>query len=253
MFQLSLFQKASIRAAAVALAAIAALSSTGMAEEPDYIAGEIHGMTIFALHPDSDRIGNVRTTDAETALQAIGAAIDLAYRRSPFTRERIDMLQGKGDIQFLYDARHPEDVMTEVNIASFVPKFYDPDQGEHVFLVLIGRTGIQWSSVELAAAVAHELAGHAYQRMEGRLLGMRILDAECEAYLVHEQANQDIGADKTTDEAIALRQATDYHWCDDFRRWTLAEGLTVADEWDALNPNVPALLNAFKSYIAEQE
>lgn len=241
-----------IRATGAVLAGAVLLSAAATAQDPDYIAGEIHGMTIFALHPEAERIGNVRTTDAETALQIIGAAIDLAYQESPFARKRIETLKKKGEIQFIYDARHPKNVMSEVNIASFVPQFYDPAQGERVFLVLIGRTGIQWNNEELAAAVSHELAGHAYQRMQGRLMGMRELDAECEAYLVHEQTNQDIGTDKTTDEAIGLRQATDTHWCDDFRRWTLAEDLDVADEWDVLNPDVPALLKAFKAYIADQ-
>lgn len=227
-------------------------ASAADAQDDTYIAGEIHGITIVAFHPEADRIGNVRTTDAETAMQTIGAAIDRAYRGSEFTRKRIDALKKKGDIEFYYDANHPKNVMSEVNIALYLPEYYMPSKGKRTFLILIGRTGIQWTNDELAAAVAHELAGHAYQRMQGRLRDMRILDAECEAYLVHEQANQDIGADKTTDEAISLRQATDYHWCDDFRRWTLAEGLAVADEWDELNPDVPALLKAFKTYIADQ-
>lgn len=243
----------SVRVGIAGLMGLVLSSTYALAQDQGYVAGKVHGMHIFAYHPGTDRIGDIAATDAQTALQTIGAAIDRAYRGSEFARRRIDALRQTGQIEFIYDARHPEDVMTEVNIALYLPQYYDPEKGKHTFVVLIGRTGIQWNNDELAAAVSHELAGHAYQRLQGRLMEMRPLDAECEAYLVHEQTNQDIGADKSTTEAIGLRQATDYHWCDDFRRWTLSRDLSVAAEWDKLNPDIPALLKAFEIYIAEQD
>jgi len=82
-------------------------------------------------------------------------------------------------------------------VAQFLPHL--PDSygllaGKRLYLVAVGRLGINWPTDELAAVLAHEFAGHAVQFLERRLTRMRHL--ECEALLVNEQANLDLGLNK---------------------------------------------------------
>lgn len=212
------------------------------------LTGTYQGISLVGRWPERDEIDGISTTDPETALRRIARALETVRTRSPMVWQRLEPLKQAGAIRIVYDARIPRKSLTEVNIAYYAPAAYTPAEDKRVFLVLVGRTGIQRSPDVLAAAMAHELAGHAVQHLEGRLTSMRELDAECEAFLVHEQTFQDLGTDKLTDEAIGFRRAMDFHWCDDFRRWTLKTGHPTASEWDALNPDVPALLNAFAKY-----
>jgi hypothetical protein len=210
------------------------------------------GVEFIAMIPETDMIDGVAVTSADVAMDRMVQAFETVLKMVPLVRARITKLKKHGDIQIFYDARHPKDVMTSVTLASYFSNHYDPAAGKRKFIILFGRTGIQWDANHLASTIAHELAGHAYQDMEGRLDSMSLLDAECEAYLVEEQAKQDLGYDKLTDDAIALRRSMDTHWCDDFRRYTLDKNLKVSTEWDVLNPNVPKLLQAFRAYQKTQ-
>ncbi len=218
--------------------------------ETDYLLRDHRGVRIVSHHPATAEIDGVTTTPAQVALDRIILALDQVLSASPMVADRIAALQRKGRIQISYDARHPKGVMTSVTLASYLPDYYDPLTGKRDFVVLFGRTGIQWGPDHIASTIAHELAGHAYQDMEQRLEGMQLLDIECEAYLVEEQAKQDLGYDKTTNESIELRKRMENHWCDDFRRHTVATNPAVATEWDRLNPDVPRLLTAFRAYMA---
>lgn len=200
--------------------------------------------------PAEAEIDGVATTKAEPAAQILRRALDRLLKTHPRTVDAVDRLQEHGRIEIAYDARHPRDVMRAVNIATFLPHYFAPDEGRRVFLVLVGRTGIQWSEAALSAALAHELAGHAIQHLEGRLTDMRLLDAECEAYLIGEEAGQAVGIDKTAPEQVEMRRTMERRWCDDFRRWTLEAAPDAAAQWRERDPNVRVLLEAFDRYQA---
>jgi hypothetical protein len=216
------------------------------AEEPVVLAvGQIQ---IVGWPPAEAEIDGVRTTEARPAAEKLAAALDRLLAVHPMSVDAIDRLLERGRIEIAYDARHPPDVMTEVNIATFLPHYYAPEEGRRVFLVLVGRTGIQWSVDHLAAALAHELAGHAIQRLEGRIGEMRLLDAECEAYLIDEDAAQALDLDKTARERVEMRRAMESRWCDDFRRWTLENAPQAAEQWNERDPDIRVLLKAFERY-----
>lgn len=220
---------------------------TSWAEDPTF--AKVQGVDIYAYPPQTEEIDGIPTTPADVAMSRLSEALNRLVEASPWANQEIARLLKKGKVELFYDARHPANTMTEVNIATYLPDYYDPDEGRHRFVILVGRTGIQWTITELAGALAHEMAGHAVQRLEGRISYMRLLDVECEAYLIHERANQDLGLDKTTREAITIRNSMDNYWCDDFRRHTLQNNLPAATEWDELNPDVPVLLDAFRNYL----
>jgi hypothetical protein len=208
----------------------------------------VGGIHFISFIPETDRIDGIPTTPADVAMERMVLAVETVVKKVPMVGDRLAALKKKGDIEIYYDARHPRDVLATVSLATYFADYYDPAAGKRTFVILFGRAGIQWDANHLASTIAHELAGHAYQDMQGRLEGMTELDAECEAYLVEEHAKQALDYDKTTDEAIALRNNMDHHWCDDFRRYTLEKDRAVSTEWDELNPNIPKLLAAFQAY-----
>lgn len=239
--------QAVIRRFLVSLAVLLFTSGPALARDPLHQA--LAGVDIIAYPPEQSEIDGIPTTSADRALETLHAALTRLLEASPWVAPEIARLRKAGTVELFYDARHPADTLSEVNIAIYLPDYFNPAEGKRRFVVVVGRTGIQWTIDELAGALAHELAGHAIQRLEGRIEVMRLLDIECEAYLIHERANQDLGLDKTTREAISIRRSMDNHWCDDFRRFTLDRDLPVAGEWDKLNPDVPALLDAFREYL----
>ena len=208
-----------------------------------------HGVLIVSHEPQVDELSGVLTTDAATALGRMVAALNMLMRKSSFSEARIRELVAAGNPNLIYDATIPKDVNSTVKIAVYIPRYYDPASGKRDFVVGIGRTGILWDVEEIAPFIAHEFAGHAYQHLKGRLYPDRELDIECEAYLVQEQATQDLGLDKLSREQVILRRALENRWCDDFRRYTLRVGGPAALEWDKRDPDVPLLLDAFLTYL----
>jgi len=206
------------------------------------------GIGIYAEIVEDEVIDGVRVTPPEEATDIIREAVDRMSEMSAEIQERIAELHAAGDIVIVYDARLPDATWSSINLASYLPAFYDPAGGERRFVVTIGRTGIQWDLGIISAVLAHEMAGHAYQHYEGRLGRMRLLDAECEAYLIQEMAMQDLGVDKTTEESIGLRQALESHWCRDFRSYTRVHDPETHATWQERNPDVARLLDAFTRY-----
>lgn len=239
------------RLAAFLLALMIANSAQAeaQAEAPKRLSATVQGVMILAYEPGAAEIDGIRTTPARQALTLLSDALSQVMTRSPLVAARIERLKQAGRPIVLYDARHPKDTATEITLGAFYPDFYDPKAGKKDFVIVFGRTGIQWGPQEIAATLAHELGGHAIQRLEGRIYAMRLLDAECEANLIEEQAKQDLGFDKHSQASVAARRDMETHWCDDFRRWTIDSKSPAAPQWDALNPNVPTLLRAFRGYL----
>ncbi len=211
------------------------------------------GIYILAEEPEEEVIDGVRTTPAPDAVAFIRAVIDRMSDMSSLIQNRFDDLKQAGHIVILYDARHPDETWESINLASYFPRYYDPAAGDYSFVIIIGRTGIQWDLDRMAAVLAHETAGHAFQHMQGRLLQMRVLDAECEAYLIEERANQDLGADKGSEDSIAFRQALEQHWCSDFRAYTRDNAPEAHAVWEQRDPDISALLYAFRDYLIDQD
>ena len=220
----------------------------------DPLATLRHGVQILALAPTAEVIDGVRTMSAEEARDTLVAALDLLMEKSPWTAVQIARLKKSGNVYLVYNADVPADTRNQLTLAIYVSDFYTPSEGKTDFVAFVGRTGIQWPLEHIAAAIAHELAGHGVQDLRGRLEGITTgdLDTECEAFLYHERAIQDLGMDKTLTEIVQLRQAIEFYWCDDFRRYLIAEDPPAAAEWDKLNPDIPTLLDAFETYRAQR-
>lgn len=223
--------------------------SPGNARSEEPISQTRHGVTLFAVEPEAKRIDGVKTLPAKEALAVVRRAFDLMHDASPMFRDRVARLRKAGNVYVGYDAAVQPPSRSSNVLAVYLPYLFDPSEDRYDFIVALSRTGIHWEPEVQAALLAHELAGHAMQDKEGRMESMRLLDLECEAYLVQEQARQDLGVDKTSDESILFRQQTDGHWCDDFREWTLANATSTATEWDTLNPDIPTLLKLYPRYL----
>lgn len=219
------------------------------AQAGEDIQERLGGFYLIARAPEQAEIEGVRTTPAPQAMEILKAAVRLMMDKSPFVTRRLDRLQQNGKVAIIYDATLPRDTLTNVNIAAYFPEFYNPQKGENRFIIGVGRTGIQWEVDHLAAVLAHETAGHAFQDLEGRLRTMRLLDAECEAYLIQEHMSQLLDIPNDTREAIGLRQELDYHWCDDFRRHMVTVQDPSVLEWDQASPDVMVLLDVFEDYL----
>ena len=107
---------------------------------------------------------------------------------------------------------------------------------------------MKWPIDELAAILAHELSGHAVQQKRGWLTSIRYLDAECEANLHEEIANQELGLDKSSRRMLAFRDALENRWCADFKAYMRAHRPGALMLWDRKHPEVPGLLDVFEQY-----
>ncbi len=88
----------------------------------------------------------------------------------------------------------------------------------------------------------------AFSILEGRIATSRVLDLECEAYLYQERAYQDLGVPKQTRAIVLFRRQMEDRYCADFRAYMRARMPGKLALWDALNPDVPALLALFGDY-----
>ena len=92
------------------------------------------------------------------------------------------------------------------------------------------------------------LSGHAVQQQRGWLTSIRYLDAECEANLHEEIANQELGLDKSSRRMMAFRDALENRWCADFKAYMRAQRPGALTLWDRKHPEVPSLLDVFEQY-----
>jgi TPR repeat protein len=216
------------------------------------------GITLIALPPRLDTPDDVKYIDGAAAHKRLAASYDLLVRRSPKIRRAIERLKSDGLVLLYYlpwDLEAGADGRdTTEAVALFFPHLpdsYGLSTGKRRYLVAVGRLGINWPTDELATVLAHELAGHGMQLLEGRMTTTRQLDRECEALLVHEQANQDLGLDKSSRDMIEFRQAMERHYCRDFTAYLKEAHPAAVSLWDKRNPKMPRLQSLFRQYLAE--
>lgn len=210
------------------------------------------GVSLIALTPDPDKRFDTSLVSADRGLRRIAAAFDRLVEGSPHAARAIDTLRDQGRLLLVYRPDDLRKTAGDESVALFHPDYRrDParDGQKRTFLVVVGRHGVKWPARELAAVLAHELLGHGMQQTRGRLAGIRVIDAECEANLYEEIANQDLGLDKRSPRMIAFRQALENHWCADFKTYLRAHRPGALRIWNALNPNVPRLLAMFEDYL----
>ena len=239
----------------IALALIMwSLDSTVIAAEvPDARVTHHDGVDLMFKSVDPNKKFDTGFVPAEQGIQNIAKALDQLIKRSPISAQKVESLKNSGRVLLIY---FPDNLRNHNTggeaVALFLPDFLqrtsDRDR-KKTFLVVVGRHGVKWPTDELAAVLAHELVGHGVQHQRGRLSDIRVLDAECEAYLYGEIAIQDLGIDKDTLEMVALRKAVEENFCSDFRTYMRKSHPDDMALWDVQNPNVPELLKLFEAYL----
>ena len=215
---------------------------------------EIHGGVAFiAIQAPPGTEFDIPIVAAPEALQHLKDAHDLLFAKSAAAAAAIDRLKQAGDVLIVFDPHFPARTLSSRTIAAFFPDYLKDRSPDHTSLVVVGRYGINWPVGELGVVLAHELLGHGIQHLEGRLWRMRNLDMECEAFLWTEQATQDLGLNKEARSVISLRREIERHWCAGFIAWSAANQPAVAALWETRNPDVPALIDGFRSYAAHLE
>lgn len=210
------------------------------------------GIALIALSPDPSKRFDTSIVPADRGLRRIAAAFDRLVEDSPLAADATNTLKRQGRVLLVY---RPDDLRRTAGVESVATFHPDYRRGialqerRKTFLVVIGRHGVKWPVRELAAVLAHELLGHGMQQVRGRLSRIRIIDAECEANLYEEIANQDLGLDKRSRKMIAFRQALENHWCADFKSYLRTHRPDAVWIWNALNPNIPELLAVFEDYL----
>lgn len=210
-----------------------------------------YGIGIYAAKPPDGRKFDVPIMGDRAALAAIDRSVTALMTGSPMNARAIRTLEANGRIEIIYDPSFPKEKETEVEVAAYYPHYFDPDgNGGRDFLVVVGRHGIKWPTRELAAVLAHELAGHAMQRLRGEFEPMRDLDRECQAQLYQEQALQNLRVGKSKPFIVQFRQNLENRYCSDFKLFQAQHERRALKLWDARNPDVPRLLASFRSYLA---
>lgn len=211
-----------------------------------------NGIQLLAVAADPAKTFDTKLVPGKQGLDNLANALDRLVSKSPLSARRLKLLKKSGHVVLVY---LPDDLRNATggeNVASFIPDYLKKPGSrsrEKTFLVVVGRHGIKWPIDELAATLAHELVGHGMQHRRGRLTIIRPIDAECEAYLYEEIANQDLGLDKKAREMIAFRRSLEERWCADFKNFLRRERPKTLAEWDTLNPDVPKLLSVFEEYL----
>ena len=215
----------------------------------DAVEFEHRGLLIAGRPLPSDVKFDISIVDAKTGAENVRAALDILYKKSPFSARAIEKLKAAGNVIILYDPMFPPRELSKVTIAAFLPDYYQKDGNAKDFVSVVSRYGAKWEPRELAPILAHELTGHGMQHLRGRLQHVREVDLECEAYLYQEKAYQDLGFDKLKEEMINFRQVLERHWCADFRTWMKTNKPKGLAHWDKLNPDVPKILKDYLVYI----
>jgi len=240
-------------------AAAILLAQYPAASQPPLPAGDRswNGIRLLALKPESGARFDVSIPTPEAGLDRVAAALDLIARKSPASAAVIDRLKALGRVSLIYfpndfrDRNRPN----AQTVALFLPDFLKQNglgTPGREFAVVINQFGVKWPAGELAAVIVHELAGHGLQHLEGRIASARVLDLECEASLYQERAYQDLGIAKKSRAVVLFRRQMENRYCADFRAYMRARAPGKLALWDALNPNVPALLALFGDYRRAQ-
>lgn len=232
-----------------ALPAVAQRDRGGLIEEHE-------GITLIALPLPAGAPAGVRLPRQILGLERLAAAYDALVGQSPLSRRAIERLKSDGIVLLIYEPWGlPRTVHGDEAVALFMPHFpdaYGLASGKRRYIVVVGPIGIQWPHEELAAVLAHELAGHGIQHLEARIDKMRELDVECEAYLIKEQANQDLRLDKDSRLLMSERLAMERHYCADFRAFMARHGPDDLGLWSARNPDTSRLLSIFERYLVDR-
>ena len=235
-----------IRTAVWAALALLALPLTVLAQG-DLPRSSHRGVDLYAVAPDPERNFDVSIVSPERGVEAMRAALDLLLSRSYLSANAIATLQRHGRVILVYDPNYPEKgELLGYTVAGFFPKYFR-DRSD--FLVRVGRHGVKWPAKELAAVIAHELAGHGMQEARGERERMRPLDRECEAWLYEEQAYQDLAVDKSSKAMVEFRKQLEQRECSDFRRYQAAAVPVSLRLLESRNPNVTSLLVVFRQYL----
>lgn len=234
------------------LAAIMLNLPVWAADNPNITEREHRGVSLLAMPMDPNKTFDTSVLAADQALVNITKALDRLLESSPQSARKIGQLKKNGKVLLVY---LPDDLMSSdghENVAAFHPDYLqrdDTQKNRKRFLVVIGRHGVKWPRDELAATITHELVGHGVQHLRGRLAKIRPIDAECEAYLYEEIANQDLKLGKHSREMVGFRRMLEERWCADFKAYQRTHQPKTLKFWDVLNPNVPKLLSLFEAYL----
>jgi len=199
--------------------------------------------------------GSVVST--QKGINKIIKALDLLATQSPRSFAVIGRLKKSGPVMIVYDPSYPppgKNLMSIQN-ALFLPTFvdtFDKKSTGKKFTVIVGRDGIKQSLPKLSAVLAHELMGHGQQYLDDRIFAMRVLDVECEAWLLEELVYQDLNVNKLSQDMVEFRRNLETLHCNDFIRYMRKRLPQQASLWDVQNPDVMKLLNIFKGYIKVQ-
>jgi hypothetical protein len=239
--------------AAVALAiGCVAAASGAQARSLAHVTDD--GIELYAAPPPKGATFDVPIMNDQDGLAALRKAVDTLIDGSHFAAQAIDKLKAAGRVVLVYDPAFPKERVTEFEVAAFYPHFFRPDEGGgRDFLVVVSRHGIKWPTRELAAVLAHELAGHGIQRLRGDFESMREIDRECEARLYQERAIQDLHVNKGASLVVQFRRSLETEYCADFKHFQATRQPVTLKLWDTRNPNVPRLLAVFRDYLAARQ
>ncbi len=207
------------------------------------------GLTLLGIAVRSGVKFDIQPLPHSDATSRIKQAIDILLDKSPLSTHAIATLRSAGEVIVAYDPHFPKSRLAGLTIAAFFPDYYQLDGPSKRFVTVVGRYGAKWPTAELAAVLAHELVGHGMQHYRGRLNHARTIDLECEAYLYQEQAYQDIGIDKRSNEMIRFRRALEDHWCETFRTYIRLNEPNKMVLWERLNPDIPKILQVYRRYV----
>jgi len=213
----------------------------------------VNGIRLMALTPAANALMDISILPPTEGLDHIGAALTLIAEKSPRSVRAIKQLRDAGLVTIVYYPNNFRDHnrLNTQTVALFLPDFLKKrgmGNNRREFTVVVNQFGVKWPTAELAAVIVHELAGHGIQHLEGRIRNARLLDLECEASLFQEQAYQDFGVAKKLRTVVLFRRQMEYHYCADFRDYMRDRTPAKLAIWDALNPNIPGLLDMFRSY-----
>ncbi|MEC8174679.1 MAG: hypothetical protein VX090_15020, partial [Pseudomonadota bacterium] len=92
--------------------------------QSEFSIQEVHeGLRLGAVEPRPDAKFDIELLPARSAIDRIKQAIDLLYRRSPFSAQAIKTLQSAGEVYVIYDPHFPKSRFSSLTIAAFFPEY----------------------------------------------------------------------------------------------------------------------------------